>query len=161
MFQKPPLAFHTSSVTGKRSIGSDHPVTGHNNPDGIGAVRKTNGSHSSGTADPLGELCVGDGGTAWDISQFLPHNALEVGAAGLHGESIDSLEIARKIAANCMKQCLWSAVRFEIESLLAVVKPKQALHTRFIVRPIHSTQVPGVIPHNQQLANGSVYPIDP
>jgi hypothetical protein len=58
VFQKPALAFDTAAVSGERTVGSDHSVTGDDNADGVRTVGEANCPDRGGPADLLGEFCV-------------------------------------------------------------------------------------------------------
>src|SRR5436190_19731333 len=77
MRQQPLLAREAAAVASERSIGSDHPMAGHDHRHGIGAVCQTHRAHSRGSADALGEACVAQGLAGWDAAERLPDLQLE------------------------------------------------------------------------------------
>ncbi len=58
MRQKPPFALDTPTITSKRTIGTDHTMTRHHNPNGIRPVSKANRPDRGRPADLLRKLTV-------------------------------------------------------------------------------------------------------
>ena len=117
MLQQPSLAFQTPTVAGEGSVRPDDAMTGHDDPDGIRAIRETYGSHSLGAADLLGEFSVGNGGAAGDLPQFLPDAALKGRASRLYGYRVYGFDVTRKVTVDCIPETMRIVGRFEVESI--------------------------------------------
>ena len=68
----------SAAVAGQRAVAADHPVAGHDQGDGVGAVGRADGAGSRGMADLLGDRAIAGGGAEGNIHQRLPHLAVEV-----------------------------------------------------------------------------------
>src|SRR5580698_9917322 len=86
--QQPRLDGEATAEAGKGAVGSDHPVAGHNDGNGISPVRRAYGAHRLAAADLIGYLSVTAGFTKGYGAQGLPDLVLELRAAGveLYGE---------------------------------------------------------------------------
>ena len=84
--QQPALAVQAPAVARERPIRADHPVTGHDDGDGIAVVGETHRARRARIADPPRELAVAPGFAERDFLQFLPHPALKGGAPELQGQ---------------------------------------------------------------------------
>ncbi len=58
MRQQPLLALQPAAISRERAVGADHPVTGHQDGNGIPPIREPHGARGAGLADPPGQLSV-------------------------------------------------------------------------------------------------------
>ena len=52
--EQPLFAMEAAAVAGERAVGADDAMAGHDDADGIGTIRETDGADGAGTADALG-----------------------------------------------------------------------------------------------------------
>src|SRR5688572_3625597 len=97
MREQPAFSMQTAAIAGQRAIGADHPMAGYDKADRVGAIGQSDRPDRGGPADTRGLLRIAGGFTSRDLPQRCPGELLEVGAAGLHLDSIDSIELAGEI----------------------------------------------------------------
>lgn len=154
--QKPALALDAAAVAGERTIGPDYAMTRNDYSNRIGPVGKTNGAHCCWPADLLSKFGIGYCRATSNCAQGAPHTALEGRACRLHRQSVDRIELSRKVSVDRVRQGIRIASGFEPESALAILKPKESTHPIFVIRPITGTEILIVVGDNQHLAGGSV-----
>ena len=77
MREQPALALQPAAVACQRAVGADHPVTRHQNGDGIAPVGEAYGARSVGIADSTRKLAVAPCLPIGDFPQLLPHAPLK------------------------------------------------------------------------------------
>src|SRR5690606_2341368 len=138
--QQPALALQPACVTGQGSLGADDAVAGHDDPDRIGSVGQPHGAHRRGLADGLRQLAVAPGPSRRNGAQRRPDRALEVGAAGLHGEAVQRRQVAVEIGGDGVPHPLRRAAGRQLN--LAVMTGQQRHHPRLIVGEVESAHGP-------------------
>src|SRR5579864_6417800 len=98
--QEPLLAFEAAAITREASIRADHPVAGHDDADRVLAVRKPYSTDGGWPADPSCQLCVADGGAAFDPAQGAPYALLEGRAGRFDGKIGDGAVVTLEVAAH-------------------------------------------------------------
>src|SRR5687767_8714650 len=82
VLEEPSLAIGAPAEARERSVRADHPVTGHDDADGIAAVRAADGAHRADVAHATREIEVADRLPEADVAQRAPHASLEGRAVG-------------------------------------------------------------------------------
>src|ERR1700722_13589478 len=114
-------------------------MTRYDDPNWIGAIRETHGSHRFGARDSPGELSIRNGRAGGDSPQFVPDAALKCCASRLYRYIVYRSDVTRKIAVDRIPQAMRIVSRFELEHIFSIVQSQQAQHARFIVSPIDGT----------------------
>lgn len=72
VIEEPTFAFDAAAVTGKGAVGTDDPMTGEHDGDGIGSICGSDGTDCGGMADLARELTVRSGASAGNAAQSAP-----------------------------------------------------------------------------------------
>jgi hypothetical protein len=78
MFQELALQRQPAAITGEAAVSADHPVAGHDQGDGVGAIGFAHGACRRGKADALGHRAIAGGGAERDLHQRLPYLLVEL-----------------------------------------------------------------------------------
>ena len=116
-------------------------MAGHDDADGIGAVRQAHRPHRLGRADGGGQLAIGAGLAGGDVAKGPPDRALKHGAASADLKSVEGGQVAAEPGVH--------GVAHQLR------RPAFAQHNRAIV-PVQQAPQPGLIVVEIQRANRAV-----
>jgi hypothetical protein len=105
MAEQPLLAIDPPRITRQRPARRNHPMTGHDDRQGISAIGGPHGPRSAGEPQVLGKIAVGAGLAVGDLAQEVPNLVLELGA-NWSQRQVKALAIARKIVVELGSSCL-------------------------------------------------------
>src|SRR5580700_6585509 len=101
-------------------------MTRHDDANGIGAIRQTDGPHRLRTSDLHGKRSVRNGGANGNVSQFIPDATLKCRAGRLYRYIVYRFDAAGKVSVNRSPQAMRIANRRKVESVFSVMQPQQA-----------------------------------
>lgn len=156
MIKEPTFAFHAASITGQGAIGTYYAMAWHNDSNGIGSVGQADCPDRSRTTNSLSDLCIRQGRSYRDVSQGPPDFTLKGRASSLHRQTVDCVQIAGKVTTDYIGQAARIVSRFQIETILAIMKPQQAAHPCFIICPINGPQISVMVRYENHLSDGRV-----
>ena len=152
MIEQPAFAFDAAAVSGKGAIRSDHPVTRHDDSDGIGTVGESDSADRGGTADALGETAVGDRGSARYLAQGLPDLPLEWSPSSRDRNGLDCIQFPCEVLFDCAGYAAGIS-RVDFKAVLAVVKSKLAMDNVELIGEQSDAKVSELINHKCELAD--------
>src|SRR5215469_9300913 len=106
MRQQPALALEAAAIARKRSVGPDHAVTGHDNADRVGAVRKPDSAHGLGNTKRRSNRSVAHRAPRPDRPQCGPDSALERRATRAAFDPVQLLEVPSEIGLEGVTRAL-------------------------------------------------------
>src|ERR1700686_187315 len=96
VIEQPRLSFESSAVTGEGTVGPDHPVTGHDDGDGVTSVGQADGARRLGIPDAPRQFTVRNRLAVRYLSQPRPHALLERRADQIHLE-VQRPQLSREV----------------------------------------------------------------
>lgn len=166
MIEEPALALEATAIAGEGAVGPDHAMAGDDNAEGVGAVGQADGADGRGPPDARGKLRVGDCRPARNVAQSAPHVALEGSAGGRHGQGINGMEIAGKVAGDGAGQTVRIVCGMQFDLRAGVVALEETLEavgmagTTRDVGPESGAKVAFKVCNEEQVADGREKAID-
>lgn len=102
--QQPLFALYAPGIAGEGAVAPDHAMARHHNADGVRAICRTDRARRAGTAKLLCQLTVVHHLPAGNITQRLPHLALERGTRRGGWQGINNAEIALEVGRQFIAQ---------------------------------------------------------
>jgi hypothetical protein len=139
VFEEPAFAIEAARIAGKRCVGADHAVTGHDDRNRILRVRVTYGAACRERhADAPGQLPVRDRGAGGNAPQFFPHARLKRRTAGVDGERVDGSDVSTKVCAQRAGRAA-RIVRFA-QFVVAVTGREKSRHAMVVAAKVEGAE---------------------